>query len=67
MSFEPWYLFFSMAFGLVGMAAFRFGYQRASLRHLALAVALMIVPYFVTEAGPLCAVGVGLTFLLFWP
>jgi hypothetical protein len=67
MSFDPMYLFLAIAFGLVGAAAWRYGYQQSSIRHLLLATALMGFPYFVTE--PMLVLGIGgvLTLFLFWP
>jgi len=66
-SFDPLYLFLSLMFGLVGVAAWRHGYREASVRHMALATALMGFPYFVTE--PMLVLGIGglLTLFLFWP
>ncbi len=54
-------------FGLVGVAAWRYGYREASVRQMALATALMGFPYFVTE--PMLVLGIGglLTLFLFWP
>ena len=65
--FEPYYLFLSIFLGLVGFAAFRYGKRESSIRHMVLAVSLMVVPYFLTDAKLLALAGAALVVLLFFP
>jgi len=54
-------------FGLVGIAAFRYGKKNGEPLQLFLGVALMAYGYFVTNAWLSLAIGTGLTLLLFFP
>lgn len=66
-SFDPWALFISTFFGLVGYAVWRYGRRLQSTRHLTIAVALMSYGLFVTDAVWSAVVGGVLTVLVFWP
>lgn len=54
-------------FGIIGIAAWRYGRKQASARHMLLGVALILFSYFFEKVWVLFLVGVGLTGLLFWP
>ncbi len=65
--FEPWYLFVSIVMGLIGMWALQFGRRQGSPRHIVIALALMLVPYFLVDAQWLAVGGTALVLLLFFP
>ena len=54
---SPAYIVGAIVFGLVGMAAFRFGRQRDRPRTVWLGVALMVYPYAVSRTWLLYGVG----------
>lgn len=67
MSFDPYLILLSVVFGLIGWFAFVYGRREASIRHIILAVSLMVFPYFVSSLTYTLVLGSGLTLLLFWP
>jgi energy-coupling factor transporter transmembrane protein EcfT len=60
-------IFVGILFSLVGFAAWRYGRMKQSIRHLLLAVALMVFGYFVPNPWLGLLIGGVLTGLLFWP
>jgi hypothetical protein len=52
-------------FGLVGFAAFLYGKRQGYWKTMAVAAALMVYPYFVTNPIAIWVVGLGLTGSLF--
>ncbi len=64
---DPYYLLASILMGLTAWAAFRYGRQNSSVRHIVIAVLLMVVPYFVLDPAQLAIAGGALTVFLFWP
>jgi hypothetical protein len=64
---NPYYLFASILMGLIAWAAFRYGRQNSSIRHILIAAILMVVPYFVVDPAYLAIAGGALTVFLFWP
>ena len=67
MTFDIYSIFISILFSLVGIAAWRYGRQQVSARHMILAVLLMGYGYFIPNPWWCFAVGCILTLLLFWP
>lgn len=67
MHFDFYNLWLGIVFGLVGYAAWRYGKQIQSGRHMLLAVTLMGFPYFMPNAWWCLGVGSLLTLFLFWP
>ena len=67
MDFDPYSLFWGFIFGLIGFAAWRYGKQRASDRHILLALLLMGFSYFFSNSWVIVLIGTLLTVLLFWP
>lgn len=61
----PAYLFASMLFGIIGLAAFVYGKKQMFWRPLVIGVALMAYPYFVTQLGWLYLIGAGLCAALY--
>ena len=59
-------LFGSLMFGIVGIAAFRYGKKSALLMPMILGIALMIFPYFVPETWLIYAIGCALTFAVWF-
>lgn len=59
-------LFAYLMFGLIGTAAFIYGKKNVSWRAMALGVALMVYPYFVSATLPLYLIGIALTAALFF-
>ena len=53
-------------FGIVGIAAFRYGKKSALLMHMILGIALMVFPYFVPETWLIYAIGCALTFAVWF-
>ena len=62
---DPAYLFGSILFGAVGLAAFIYGKRLARWKPLVLGIALMAYPYFVSRTWAVYAVGVILSALIF--
>lgn len=60
-------LLFAVLFGLIGLAAFRYGRKNSEPRQLFLGIALMAYGYFVSNAWISLAIGAVLTLLLFFP
>ncbi len=60
-------ILFAILFGVVGLAAFRYGKKNGEPRHLFLGIALMAYGYFISNAWISLAVGTVLTLLLFFP
>ena len=58
---------FAVFFGLVGLAAFRYGKKNDEPRKLFLGIALMAYGYFVSNAWVSLGIGAVLTLLLFFP
>ena len=54
---DPWYLFLSLIFSLIGFGYFRYGKRQSDGRAMLVGVVLMVYPYFITS--PLAVVGVG--------
>lgn len=54
---DPWYLFLSLIFSLIGFGYFRYGKRQGDGRVMLVGVGLMVYPYFITS--PLAVVGVG--------
>jgi MFS family permease len=61
---SPAYIFGAIVFGLIGLAAFRYGRKSGRRRTLWLGVALMLYPYVVSPTWLLYAVGAALCALL---
>ena len=59
-------LFGSLVFGVIGIAAFRYGKKSALLLPMILGIALMIFPYFVPETWLIYAIGCALTFAVWF-
>ena len=63
----PAVLFAGLLFSLIGLAVFTFGKKNALWRAMAIGLALMVFPYFVSETWLLYAVGTALCgALLIW-
>lgn len=62
----PAYLAGLLVFGLVGMAAFRYGRKADHPRTLWIGVALMLYPYVVSRTWLLYAIGVALCIGIWW-
>lgn len=54
---SPANLFGSVLFGIVGYAAYRYGKKADSTHPMALGVALMVYPYFVSQTWLLYVIG----------
>ena len=61
----PAVLFASVLFGLIGFAAFRYGKKDASWQPMAIGVALMVYPYFISQTWLLYTIGCVLCIGLF--
>jgi hypothetical protein len=57
MNFDPWYLFLSLVFSLIGLAYFRYGRRQGDTPVVIIGVGLMIYPYFITNTLALIGVG----------
>ena len=57
---SPAYIFGAIVFGLIGLAAFRYGRKRQRGATLWLGVSLMLYPYVVSRTWMLYAVGIAL-------
>ena len=62
---DPAFLFGSILFGAVGLAAFVYGKKLALWKPMVLGIALMAYPYFVSRTWVLYATGVVLSALIF--
>ncbi len=60
-------IFIGIMFSIIGIAAWRYGKQKASARHMLLGVGLMAYGYFVPNVWLSLLVGFILTAFLFWP
>jgi hypothetical protein len=56
----------NILFGIIGWFAFRHGWKQKSLRPSIIGIALMIYPYFITNAYWAFAIGIALTAVLFF-
>jgi amino acid transporter len=65
--FSIYTILLAFLFGLIGLAAFRYGRKNDEPRPLILGVALMAYGYFVTNAWVSLAIGSVLTLALFFP
>jgi hypothetical protein len=63
---RPAALFASLIFGIVGIAAFRYGKKSALIIPMVLGIALMAYPYFVPETWMIYAIGCALTFAVWY-
>jgi hypothetical protein len=63
---SPAYIFAAIVFGLMGLAAFRYGRKRGQPRTLWLGVALMFFPYAVSNTALMIAVGLALCGGIYW-
>jgi len=61
----PGSIFGAILFGAIGMGAFVHGKRVGQVKPLAIGVALMVYPYFVSEAWLVFAIGAVLCFLLY--
>jgi hypothetical protein len=59
-------LFGSLMFGIIGIAAFRYGKKSAMLMPMILGIVLMVFPYFVPQTWLLYAIGAALTFAVWF-
>jgi len=57
---SPAYIFGAIVFGLIGLAAFRYGRKRQRGTTLWLGVSLMVYPYVISRTWVLYAVGIAL-------
>ena len=64
MSFEPGQLFLSVVTGTIGLALFIYGKKQARWPQMAVGLALMVYPYFLTGTVPIIGVGLALGALL---
>lgn len=60
-------LILGIFFGGVGYILWRFGRKNNSARHMLIAIALMIFPYFVSNVWASVLIGGSLIVLAFWP
>jgi hypothetical protein len=64
---SPANLLGSILFGIVGYAAYRYGKKAGSFNPMAIGVALMVYPYFISQTWMLYVIGLGLCGgLYFW-
>ena len=59
-------LFGSLIFGVVGIAAFRYGKKSAMFMPMILGIVLMVFPYFVPQTWLLYTIGSVLTFAVWF-
>ena len=64
---SPGYLLASMVFGVIGVGAFMYGKKQALMKPMAIGVALMAYPYFISRVWLLWVVGVALCVALYLP
>lgn len=62
----PAYLIGAIVFGIIGLAAFRYGRKTANTPVFWIGLALMLYPYLVSPTWLLYLVGVGLCGALYW-
>jgi hypothetical protein len=65
--FSVWTIVLAVLFGLVGLAAFRYGKKNSEPKPLFIGIALMAYGYFVTNAWVSLVIGSALTLALFFP
>jgi len=53
----PAALFASLMFGVIGFAAFRYGKKQAAWPPMAIGIALMVYPYFVSQTWLIYLIG----------
>jgi hypothetical protein len=63
-SLDPGQLFLSVVTGTIGLALFIYGKKQARWPQMAVGLALMVYPYFLTGTVPIIAVGLALGALL---
>ena len=63
---SPAYIFGAVVFGLIGLAAFRYGKKNGKRMSLWIGVALMLYPYAVSNTVAMYVVGVALCGGLYW-
>lgn len=64
---SPANLLGSILFGIVGFAAYRYGKKSGSFNPMAIGVALMVYPYFISQTWMLYVIGLALCGgLYFW-
>jgi len=63
---SPAYLFASIVFSTIGLAAFLYGKKQALAPPLMIGVALMLAPYFLPGTVWLCSVSLALLGALYW-
>jgi len=63
---SPANLLAMLVFGIVGLAAFRYGKKMHSGTPMIIGVALMVYPYFVTQTWLLYIIGIALCAGLYW-
>jgi hypothetical protein len=61
----PAALFAALIFGIIGLAAFRYGKKSSQWQPMVLGMALLAYPYFFSDVRLLYGVGVALTVALF--
>ena len=63
---SPNVLLAGLVFGVIGLAAFMYGKKQARFSSMAIGVALIAYPYFVSAAWLLWSVGIGLCAALYY-
>jgi hypothetical protein len=63
---SPAALFGSLIFGILGIAAFRYGKKSALIVPMILGIVLMVFPYFVPQTWLLYTIGAALTFAVWF-
>jgi hypothetical protein len=63
---SPAYIFGAVVFGLIGLAAFRYGKKNGKRTSLWIGVALMLYPYAVSNTVAMYVVGAALCGGLYW-
>jgi len=58
-------IFAGFLFGIIGLAAFRFGQKQGRARAMVIGATLLAFPYFVSSVIWMCIIGVALTGALF--
>jgi hypothetical protein len=62
----PAALFAYLIFGVIGFAAFTFGRRGGRWKQMGIGLALMLYPYFVSDAWPLYLIGFALCGALYY-